>query len=234
MELKLPLKDIQVTQPFGVNYVDFYKSMGIIGHNGIDLKAKIGCPCYAAVSGVVEFAGTDGDGGKCVTIVTQKTGKGYKIIYYHLNKIMVKAGKLIKCGEQVGETGNTGKYTSGPHLHFGVKELYNNNVVNTDNGYKGAIDPAQFFPKNWDKSSAYHRYGRKQEWLAEFNMRFKNVWLHRQLNKTGDIYKINDTEFINALVYGGWGFEDVQNPAMYEIWGWATKDQYLKGKINFS
>jgi hypothetical protein len=31
-ELFLPLKDVYVTQYFGQNYLDFYKSWGLLGH----------------------------------------------------------------------------------------------------------------------------------------------------------------------------------------------------------
>ena len=32
MRLKMPLKHIFVTQPFGKNYVSFYKDLGMWGH----------------------------------------------------------------------------------------------------------------------------------------------------------------------------------------------------------
>ncbi len=104
------------------------------------------------------------------------------------------------------------------------------NTLNKGNGYNGAINPEPYFINQygdkWYKPASYHRYGRKQEWLAEWQMRFKNIWLHKQLIKIGQLYKIYDTEFINALVYGGWDFETVVNPAMHEIWGYLTKVQY--------
>ncbi len=57
MKLALPVKDILVNQPFGVNYVDFYKGLGLEGHNGIDFKTKIGCSVLAAHDGEVTYAG---------------------------------------------------------------------------------------------------------------------------------------------------------------------------------
>lgn len=88
----------------------------------------------------------------------------------------------------------------------------------------GELKPGQ----DWDKSRAYHRYERKQNWYAEWKMRFKNAWLHRQLIKKG-MNPILGIEPINALVYGGWDFDTVINSAMYEIWGWVKKKEYEKG-----
>jgi len=231
--MELPLKDIIVTQPFGVSYVDFYTALGLEGHNGIDFQLHTGCPVYAAHDGVVTRARKDSGGGVGIYICSTLRGEGIKTIYYHLQKCEVKRGDKVKCGQRIATGDNTGKYTTGSHLHFGLKEIYNGATINKDNGFNGAIDPAPFFEKNWDKSSAYHRYGRKQNWFAEFKMRFKNPWLHRQLNKRGLIRKVYNTEFINALVYGGWSFEDVTNPAFFLIWGFCKKDDYLKGYIPF-
>lgn len=233
IKLDLPLRDVLITQKFGSNYLGFYKKMGLLGHNGTDWKAKVGCDLFACHDGIVTYAGTDKDGGKSVTICNTVDGVGFKTIYYHLSNIDVKKGDKIKAGKKIGETGNTGKYTTGPHLHLGLKRIYDGKTINTDNGYKGAIDPSPYFKKNWDKSNAYHRYGRKGNYLAEIKVRFKNPWLHRQLKKIGMLDKVYDNEFINALTYGAWAFEDVINPALYEIWGWAKKDEHLRGKINF-
>jgi len=32
IDLRVPLKDVFVTQPFGVNYAGFYKQLGMLGH----------------------------------------------------------------------------------------------------------------------------------------------------------------------------------------------------------
>jgi murein DD-endopeptidase MepM/ murein hydrolase activator NlpD len=234
INLQLPLKDIFVTQPFGVNYVGFYQKLGLKGHNGIDFRARRGCKVYAMHDGFVTQAGNDGVGGIGVTILSSKKGEGFKTNYYHLEDKAVEAGQDVKTGQLIGYSDNTGKYTTADHLHIDLKKTVDGITQNYDNGYKGCIDPAPYFPKNWDKSNAYHRYGREKDWLAEFKMRFKNPWLHRQLKNRGLMSIIYQIEPINALIYGGWAFEDVINPALYEIWGWCKKDEYLRGKINFA
>jgi len=234
IELSLPLRDIYVTQPFGVNYVGFYKKLGLLAHNGIDFKARIGARLLAAHDGIVTYANTDSGGGKCVIISSTVEGAGYKTIYYHLSEIKVKNGDIVEAGKVIGKTGNTGKYTTGPHLHFGLKKIFDGATINTKNGYKGAIDPSLYFKKNWDKSNAYHRYGRKGNWLAEFKVRFKNPWLHRQLIKAHQIKKIYNNEAMNMLIYGGWGYEDMMNPAMWENCAYLKKDEYTRGLRPFT
>ncbi|MCK9370797.1 M23 family metallopeptidase [Candidatus Dojkabacteria bacterium] len=233
IKLQLPLRDIQVNQGFGLNYVDFYQQFGYKGHGGIDFRTKTGCPVLASHDGYITWAGADKGFGIYVSILSAKGGVGFRTRYGHLERANVTVGEFVKAGAIIGFADNTGKYTTGDHLHFDLAQTNHGEVINYNNGYHGCIDPAPYFPKNWDKSNAYHRYGRRQEWLAEFNMRFKNVWLHRQLLRRNQIYKIQDTEFINALVYGGYSFEEVCNPAMYEIWGWCTKADYKRGRVNF-
>ena len=229
MKLVSPIKDVYINQYFGENKVDFYSKMGMKGHNGIDFKAKLGCPVMATHDGVVVFAGKDGDGGISVTLYTRISGKGYKTIYYHLSRLNCKVGANVVTGDVIGFAGNTGKYTTGTHLHFGLKKILNKKTFDYDNGYKGAIDPAPFFKKDWDKSNAYHRYDREQSWLAEFRMRFKNIWLHKKLKEINSIESVYNTEFINALVYGGWDFNTVINSAMYSTWAFIKKDDNKKG-----
>jgi len=230
IRLDLPVRNVSINQPFGVNYVGFYKKLGMDGHNGIDFKAKKGYPIFATHGGVITKAKIDSGGGKCVEITSDVEGVGFKTINYHLSKILVESGQEARRGDKIGLAGNTGKYTTGAHLHFGLKETFDGWTRNKQNGYFGAVDPAPYFENNWDKSRAYHRYGRERNIWQEIKVRFKNPWLHRQLIKRGQLNKIYNNEFINALVYGGWALEDVLNPALYhDGWGWLKKDEFSRG-----
>jgi len=232
-KLELPLKDVMVTQPFGANYVDFYKRLGLKGHNGIDFMAKVGCPVLAAHDGIVTRAGVDGTGGIAVELITTNRGAGYKTIYYHLEKVLVKNGDWLKAGQELGLADNTGKYTTGSHLHFGLKEIDDGATINKSNGYRGAVNPAQYLKKDWWRSAAYHRYGRRQVWIAEWKMRFKNAWLHKYRIARGR-FPMPDTEETNALVYGGWDVEALENIAMLHNWRHLKKSEYKSGSRVFS
>lgn len=237
MKLLLPVRDIRINQPFGVNYLNFYQQWGYKGHNGIDFEAYDRCPVLASHDGIVTTANTDKDGGIVVEISSKELG--IKTIYYHLESFAsgIQKGIKVAGGQIIAYADNTGKYTTGNHLHFGLKKIdASGNTLNSNNGYGGAIDPSPYFAerygKDWMKSACYNRYGRKQEWLAEWTMRFKNPWLHKQLIKRG-MNPIWGIEPINALVYGGWPFDSVINPALYEQWGYLTKTEYNAGQRAF-
>lgn len=246
MKLKLPLKHIQVNQPFGVNYLDFYKQWGLKGHNGIDFKARNGCPVYAAHSGKVLFEGKDGDGGVSIVlwnkIASSIDNELYKTIYYHLKETIVKIGQDIIVGDKIGLANNTGKFTTSDHLHFMIKMTDGRgNTINLENGYKGAMDPSFYFPKNWDRSRAYHRYGKERSWLAEYYLRFApqnivNRWteagryLHKRMLRMGYASPVLSGEQVNAILYGAWDADAILNPAMYENWSQLTKAEYVSGQ----
>ena len=86
-------------------------------HNGVDFRAPVGTPVFAANSGVVKLADNLFYSGKVVII---DHGNLIFSIYAHLSKFDVTAGQQIEKGKQLGLTGATGR-VSGPHLHWGVK-----------------------------------------------------------------------------------------------------------------
>lgn len=240
MEIRIlpPLVKIHITQSFGENAVSFYKSMGLLGHNGIDYRAKIGTALYACHAGIVLVSGIDGGGGKCIEIITSKAGEGYKTIYYHLSEMIVSVGDEVTAGQLIGYTGNTGKYTTGPHLHFGLKITMNQITQNKDNGYRGAINPESYFPNNYNKSRAYHRYGRERNWKAEYYMRFAPKNIRNRWADAGRYIHQKSKQFyysiplsgvmINMIVYGAWDLKSVIDPSMRQICLWYKKDEYKK------
>lgn len=95
-------------------------------HQGIDIGVPIGTPLYATEdNGVVTYTGKYGGGGNCVIIKYQRPeGKYYEVKCMHLDTIDVKKGDIVNAGFVIGKSGNTGVST-GPHLHFEVRELQN-------------------------------------------------------------------------------------------------------------
>ncbi len=90
-------------------------------HYGIDMAAVRGTPVYAAAGGVVVQAGYVSGYGN--TILIEHNHK-YRTRYAHLDKILVKVGKEVSQGTQIGKVGDTGfirkKGRDGSHLHFEV------------------------------------------------------------------------------------------------------------------
>lgn len=157
LSLWYPVKPLQINQKFGTRG-DWYRRNGINveGHNGWDFNATHGQKVYAAHDGVVLYAGTDSKEGFGVTIRTDKKyeykgGEAYfKTIYWHLIPMVpVKVGQRVKAGDLIGYADNTG-FSTGDHLHFGLKPLEKRGVSNwvnieADNGYFGSIDPEPYF-----------------------------------------------------------------------------------------
>ncbi len=88
-------------------------------HPGIDIPTPIGTPTLALQDGVVITADAEGggDAGKWIAIQHQH---GWVTRYMHHSKLLVKKGQVVRKGQQIGLSGNTG-LSSGPHLHIDLK-----------------------------------------------------------------------------------------------------------------
>jgi murein DD-endopeptidase MepM/ murein hydrolase activator NlpD len=100
-------------------------------HTGIDIVARIGTPVVAAGSGKVIWAGSglyrgenDPDDPYGLAVAIQHDfsyqGEALYTVYGHMDRIDVVWGQIVKAGDPLGLSGNTGKVT-GPHLHFEVR-----------------------------------------------------------------------------------------------------------------
>jgi murein DD-endopeptidase MepM/ murein hydrolase activator NlpD len=158
---------------FGENANDFYRQLGLKGHNGIDYRTynyqDAKAPVFAAHDGyVISDKNAQSDtAGRYVQLLSDEVeidGKPCKVltIYFHLSKARVSITdaltsawfwrkpqqRFVRAGVKIGDSGNTGQYTTGPHLHFGMYILWKRSegVYTTDsgNGYDGAVDPLPF------------------------------------------------------------------------------------------
>ncbi len=116
----------KITQGFGVSgFSKYLYSKGVYkspSHNGIDLQASIGTPVLAANDGTVVSVGNQDKYcyraayGKYIVI---RHDNYLTTLYAHLSLQSVSVGDIVKRGEVIGYSGNTG-YATGPHLHFTV------------------------------------------------------------------------------------------------------------------
>jgi len=85
-------------------------------HDGLDIASRIGTEIISPADGVVDSIGSsDGIG----TYITINHGYGFKTIYGHLSKSLVKKGQAVKRGQNIALMGNSGRST-GAHLHYEV------------------------------------------------------------------------------------------------------------------
>lgn len=140
-----------VSQKWGENYKYYNDNFGQNGHNGWDFAIPVGTPIYATFDGTVFFAGTDQTGALEISIDStctfdyKDTQAQYRSLYGHLSVIKVKPNDKVVKGQLIGLSGNTGRYTTGPHLHYGIHPIANFQDLEPNNGMNGAVDPLHFF-----------------------------------------------------------------------------------------
>ncbi|MEU9228198.1 M23 family metallopeptidase [Streptomyces massasporeus] len=105
-------------------------------HSGQDFAVPSGTQVVAAHGGTVVKAGGNGagDGPAYGNAVVIKHGNGTYSQYAHLSKVTVRIGQIVKTGQEIAKSGNTGN-SSGPHLHFEIRTTPN---------YGSAVDPVKF------------------------------------------------------------------------------------------
>lgn len=87
-------------------------------HTGQDIVCNTGTKIYASGNGKIDFTGRRGSLGITVEV---DHGFGYRSVYGHLSKSLVKKGQLVKRGDLIALSGNTGRLSAGPHLHYEVR-----------------------------------------------------------------------------------------------------------------
>lgn len=88
-----------------------------LSHFGIDFSMPVGSVVRASASGIIVFADyTINDGYKIII----SHSKGYFTVYKHLSQVLKKDRDFVKQGDIIALSGNTGKLTTGPHLHFEI------------------------------------------------------------------------------------------------------------------
>lgn len=90
------------------------------GHYGIDIVSNANDPVLSVLDGTVISAGWTLEAGY-VIIVQHRNNIVSQ--YKHNSILLKKIGDRVRAGEPLGIIGNTGEYTTGPHLHF---ELWQN------------------------------------------------------------------------------------------------------------
>lgn len=99
-------------------------------HYGIDVSVEENSPVKAVADGIVLFSEWTVETGYVIIL---KHDFNLISVYKHNITLLKKQGDYVKQGEVIALTGNTGEFTTGPHLHF---ELW-------EEGH--AVDPEVFF-----------------------------------------------------------------------------------------
>jgi murein DD-endopeptidase MepM/ murein hydrolase activator NlpD len=125
MDDRLAYRTIPTTMPVPSGYYSSnygYRLDPITGrssfHTGIDIIAGTGTSVMAAAGGKVSHSGWMAEYGMVVEV---NHDNGLTSRYAHLSKSLVKVGDVVMKGQLIAQVGATGR-TTGPHLHFEVRE----------------------------------------------------------------------------------------------------------------
>ena len=88
---------------------------------GVDYNCAIGEAVYATANGKVVSATTNLQSSAGMAILIHHAD-GSVSHYFHLSKLLVRYDQRVKQGDLIAHTGNTGTATTGPHLHFAIKD----------------------------------------------------------------------------------------------------------------
>ena len=86
-------------------------------HQGVDVGASTGTSIIAAAGGTVTISTYSYSAGNYIMI---NHGGGVSTVYMHCSELLVSAGQEVTQGQVIAKVGSTG-YSTGPHLHFGVR-----------------------------------------------------------------------------------------------------------------
>lgn len=122
--------------PVPTDGVFFYKPVnGVVSshyetdirHYGVDLVAAPKESVLATLDGTVTYAGFDPNFGNVIQVQHKN---GFLSIYKHNELLLKEVGDRVVAGEAIALVGNTGKLSTGPHLHFEL--WYKGNPVNPE------------------------------------------------------------------------------------------------------
>lgn len=86
-----------------------------IRHYGVDIAGEVNAVIKAVYGGTVIFSNFTVETGYVIAI--QHSGNIISV-YKHNSSLLKRQGDVVRVGEPIAYIGDSGKYSSGPHLHF--------------------------------------------------------------------------------------------------------------------
>jgi murein DD-endopeptidase MepM/ murein hydrolase activator NlpD len=149
-----PIARPRITLPFGSTPWGDWIAGGVATHDGVDMATFCGDRIRAAHDGTVLAAGRHFDAqlgwvgdlasyyarldkkklwSTLPIVVVIDDGNGYRSVYAHFGKVVVRTGQTVKAGSLLGYEGRTG-HATGCHLHYGLFSTFERAVFTLDPG----------------------------------------------------------------------------------------------------
>jgi len=162
-------------------------------HSGIDIGCPTGSRVVAMMPGKVSYVNStrpDSPAGLYIEIDHSIVYPGFYTRYLHLSKPEVVVGAFVLPGDFIGYSGNTGKFTTGAHLHFELRtgisqdpdgrsrSIYNKGTAT--NPMPFLIQDPEFYDKLRIKSGDVY-----EKLISEEDNNLTEEQLHMWLSKSG-------------------------------------------------
>jgi len=133
-------------------------------HQGWDLLAYPGTPCYAISDGEVVRTYIDGDYGNYIILKFEHRGQTRFAVYAHLSIVVARNRERVAAGELIGLTGTTGNAHGlkgdDQHLHFEIRT-----IEHPGHKLNGRLDPKDIYgyvPLHSPIYDSRHNHGMSQ------------------------------------------------------------------------
>jgi len=122
---KYNLSSLPASNAIPENIIFFRPVRGIVSakfdtsenHFGVDIAASPKESVLATLNGTVIFTGFDANAGYVIQLQHKN---GLVSVYKHNELLLKKDGEEVVAGEAIALAGNTGKFSTGAHLHFEI------------------------------------------------------------------------------------------------------------------
>ena len=110
---KFEINKLHFFCPLKGTITNLYDARG--NHYGIDIVSNLNEPILSVLDGTVILAGWTLEAGYVIQV---QHNNDLISIYKHNSQLLKRMGDRVRSGEVLAIIGNTGEYTTGPHLHF--------------------------------------------------------------------------------------------------------------------
>lgn len=230
-KLILPLDNCQMTA--GYKNEAYRKEFGF-AHYGMDLSfvGSSDRTLKAMGDGLVKLAGKDNIYGNIVVVVYQDVvlsgsseQKDLTVRLYHMESVSVKAGQTVKKGDKLGIMGNTGKYTTGTHVHVEIDtdtQYYNYGpgLAGDSNLIKAGVDTTLnpqdvlFIGGGQTYRFGAGKYGEDRKWRVA-DMEGKYIIRRSWSNPGSEIGRYNEAKEAVAACPAGYHIYDENGTTVY-------------------